>query len=64
MTTNLKVLIAAVGLAALATSPVLARTHVHSSAPAAQEGRAGGGDQAVQFEIHRDAPTYSGSNTF
>lgn len=75
MTTNLKVLMSAAGLAVLATSPVLAATHVRHAAPAAAatagstivvapNGQVIGADPDanIRLEMQRDWGTSVGAN--
>ena len=73
MTTNLKVLISAAGLAILAASPVLAASHArqHASAPAASNvvspnGKVIGTDPDIQIrsEMQRDSMGAGGVGNF
>jgi hypothetical protein len=74
MTASLKVLIPVVGLVALVSTPVLAKSREHHAQPVhasaatpvvvSPEGRVIGTDPdpAIRFELQRDWPTYQGAN--
>jgi hypothetical protein len=75
MKSNLKVLLTVAALAAVVSTPVLAKSRTQHAQPApvhtstdatvvSPEGRAVGTDPdaAIRFELHRDWATYQGAN--